>query len=345
MSDLKDLLKGPPRLMRRWHADIGDHVIAVAWSPSAPLLAAASVSGPITLFDAASGQVKSSLPGHGFGTTALAWRGDGSLLASAGQDGKVRLWDSGTGQERAALAGGAAWVEHLTWHPTLDVLASAAGRKLRLWSAEGQLLHECPDHPATIADLAWRPRTGELTSAAYGEVLLWDVKTGASTRKLEGQGPVLKLAWAPSGDVLAHGNQDATVHYWIMKTGRDLEMSGYPLKVRELAWDHPGTYLATGGGPMVTVWDCSGKGPSGKTTLSMKGHDEPLTVLAFQGKGPLLLSGGQDGRVLLFQPGKYKKGLAEVKLDSAIAQAVWAPDDRAVAVGTEEGMVVVYGAS
>src|SRR5260370_273663 len=163
MSELKDLLKGPPRLMRRWHADIGDHVIAVAWSPSAPLLAAASVSGPVTLFDTASGQVKSALPGHGFGTTALAWRGDGSLLASAGQDGKVRFWDSATGQERAALAGGAAWVEHLTWHPTLDVLASAAGRKLRLWSAEGLLRDECPGRPPAIAALPGRPRPGALT--------------------------------------------------------------------------------------------------------------------------------------------------------------------------------------
>src|SRR5947207_1424319 len=84
----------------------------------------------------------------------------------------------------------------------------------------------------------------------------------------------------------------------------------------------PGRAVGQGGGTAMTVWDCSGKGPEGSTPLSVKGHEEPLTAVAFQGKGPLLVSGGQDGRLLLFQPGKYKKGLAEVRLDSAVTQAV-----------------------
>jgi WD40 repeat protein len=342
MPGVTDRFKGRPRLARRWQAGVGDHVIAVAWSPAGRLLAAAAVAGPLTLFDAETGQARATLPGHGFGTCALAWRGDGTLLASAGQDGKVRLWDVAAGQERAGLEGGAAWVERVTWHPTADVLASAAGRKLRLWSAGGKLLHELPDHPATISDLQWRPRTGELTSATYGGVALWDVRTGAQTRRLEWKGSVLALAWAPTGEHLAHGNQDATVHYWVMKTGQDLQMSGYPTKVREVCWDGTSTYLATGGGPVVTVWDCSGKGPEGSTPLSLKGHEGPLTALAFQAKGPLLVSGGQDGRVLLFHPGRFQKAQAQARLGAGVTQAAWAPNDRAVACADEAGGLAVF---
>jgi WD40 repeat protein len=336
------MFRGTPRLTRRWKAELDDHAIALAWSPGGGLLAAASVSGPIQLFDAATGQVQASLAGHGFGTTAVSWRRDGSLLASAGQDGKVRLWDASSGAERAALAGGAAWVEHVTWHPSADVLASAAGKKLRLWSPEGKLLRDYADHPATIQDLKWRPRTEELTSATYGGVALWSIQQSNPTRKLEWKGSVLTLAWAPGGDRLAHGNQDATVHFWMMETGQDLQMAGYPMKVREVCWDPTGTYLATGGGDMVTVWDTTPPGPENTEPLSFKGHDDVLAALAYQAAGPLLASGGRDGKVLLLQPGKYRKALAQSEAGAAVSQLAWSSDDRHLAVGTEAGGVMIY---
>jgi WD40 repeat protein len=345
MPGLTDLFRGGPRLTRRWHANIGDHVISLAWSPTQPLLAAASVGGPVTVFDSATGQVRHTLPGHGFGTTSLAWGPGGALLASAGQDGKVRIWDPTTAQERFALDGGAAWVEHLAWHSSADLLASAAGRKSRLWAgADGRLLRAYPDHPATISALAWRPGRRELTSGTYGGVSLWRPDADEPVRKLEWKGSVLALAWTPAGDRLAHGNQDATVHYWVLKTGEDLQMAGYPTKVRELAWDPTGRYLATGGGDAVTVWDCSGGGPEGSTPLSLKGHREESNVsaLAYQARGPLLASGGKDGRLLLFEPGRFKKSLARADLDGAVTRLSWSPDDRLLGAATETGEVAVY---
>jgi WD40 repeat protein len=344
MPGLSDLLRpgGTPRLVRRWKAEVEDHVISLAFAPAGKLLAAAAVSGPIVLFDAATGQAVHTLSGHGFGTTCVSWRHDGAALASAGQDGKVRLWQAATGQEAADLAGGAAWVEQVRWHPSTGLLASAAGKKLRLWSADGALLREYPDQPATIADLAWRPGTRELTSGTYGGVTLWSAGQSEPLRRLEWRGSVLKLAWTPDGSRLAHGNQDATVHYWILANGHDLEMAGYPMKVRELAWDPTGTYLATGGGDRVTVWDCTPPGPADTEPLSFKGHEGIITGLAYQARGPLLASGGQDGKVLLLQPGKFKKALAQSDAGAAVSQLAWSPDDRVLAVGTEAGSVVLY---
>jgi WD40 repeat protein len=343
MPGLSNLFRGgTPRLVRRWKAEVEDHVISLAWSPTGKTVAAAAVCGPIVLFDPATGKALRTLPGHGFGTTAVSWRHDGNLLASAGQDGKVRLWDVETGQEKAALAGGAAWVEHVLWHPSADVLASAAGKKLRLWSSDGTLLREYADHAATIADLAWRPGTAELTSATYGGVALWSTEQSEPTRRLEWRGSVLKLAWTRDGSRLAHGNQDATVHYWMLARGQDLEMAGYPMKVRELCWDPTGKYLATGGGDVVTVRDCTPPGPEGSEPLSFKAHEGLIAGLAYQAQGPLLASGGQDGKVFLFQPGKYRKSLAQSETGAAVAQLAWSPDDRSLAVGTEAGGVMVY---
>jgi WD40 repeat protein len=331
------------RLTKRWQAEVGDHVIGLRWAPRQGLLAAAAVSGPIKVFDAATGAVRHDLPGHGFGTAAVGWGPGGEPLASVGQDGKVTFWDLAAAKERLSPAAGAAWAERLAWHPTEPLLATAAGRVVRLWDAAGRLLREWKDHPSTVSDVAWRPGTRELTASAYGAVTFRSPDADAPLRRFEWKGSVLVLCWSPDGQFLATGDQDATVHFWLAASGEDLEMSGYAVKVRELSWDATSRYLATGGGPAVTIWDCGGKGPAGTTPLQLEGHDGLVTALAYQGKGTFLASGGEDGRVLLWHPGKAKGPLSLADVGSGVSQLVWSPDDRAVAVGTEEGRVVVFG--
>ena len=85
-----------------------------------------------------------------------------------------------------------------------------------------------------------------------------------------------------SHSLLAPGDQDSTVHFWTVKTGTDLMMSGYPTKVKELSWDGSSRYLATGGGPMPCVWDCTGKGPANTAPIQYEAHTDRVTALAFQ---------------------------------------------------------------
>jgi WD40 repeat protein len=132
------------------------------------------------------------------------------------------------------------------------------------------------------------------------------------------------------------------VHYWVVKGRQDLQMAGYPMKVREVCWDPTGTYLATGGGDVVTVWDTTPPGPEDTEPLGFQGHEEVIAALAYQARGPLLASGGQEGYVFLWQPGKFKKSLARSEAGAPVSQLVWSPRDDCLAVGTEVGAVVLY---
>ncbi len=338
----KGNLKPPIKLTTLWQANLDDHVISLAWTPDGKRLACAAIGGPIKVFDALRGGVLHDLPGHGFGTTCVAWSGDGVHLASAGQDGKVKLWDLEHNKERLSLAGGAAWVERLAWCPVVNLLASAAGKKLRLWDAGGKLIREYPDHPSTIADIAWQPRAEILASAAYGQLALWRTNANEPYRSFEWKGSMLALAWSPNGHYLATGDQDSTVHFWTVKTGEDLMMSGYPTKVKELSWDSSSRYLATGGGTQPCVWDCSGTGPAGTMPQQFEGHTDRLTALAFQHHTTLLASGGADALVALWAVGRKQEPLVQEYLPSGITQLAWSPDDRFLAAGTEGGAVTVY---
>ncbi len=330
------------KLRPGWSGTVPDHVIGLAWSPDGRFLAAAAVSGPVTVFDAV-GKPVHQLPGHGFGTAAVAWQPNGNLLATAGQDGKVRVWDGGA--EVRALDGSAAWVERLAWHPAGQLLAAAAGKMARVWDAAGNLVFTSPAQAGTVTDVGWRPNSQQLAVLGYGAANVYDLAAGGAVKHIFAwKGSPLALAWSPDGSVLAHGNQDATVHFWYVASGKDLQMSGYPSKVRELAWDMSGRYLATGGGPMVCVWDCGGpKGPEGTQPAMLEGPEDTVTAVAWQRRGYLVAATARDGRVGLWQPANKKvPKVGEYRFKDAEATTLaWSPDDKALAVGAGDGTVAV----
>jgi WD40 repeat protein len=150
------------------------------------------------------------------------------------------------------------------------------------------------------------------------------------------------VTWSPDGNYLATGNQDASVHFWYRKTGRDLEMTGYPAKIRELAWDSESRFLATGGSPVVTIWDCGGKGPAGTRPIQLEGHERFLSALAYQHKGRLIATGCQGGAVFVWNHRQPNRPLRGSRIGSAVTQIRWAPDDRFLAASTETGLVRVF---
>ena len=348
LNNLSNRFVQPSQLSENWSATISDHVIDLAWSPGGRYIAAASVHGPVTIFEGRRRSVIHTFEGHEFGTMSIAWRPDSKVLASAGQDGKIRLWDMASGEATHSLDGGEAWVEHLAWSSGEEpILASAAGRKLKLWNVVGDLVREYSDHQSTIAGVQWKPSEKQLASIAYGGVTLWDPEQPNAIRRLEWKGSSLVLVWSPDGKHIATGDQDSTVHFWIMSTGEDLQMFGYPTKVREISWDATSRYLATGGGMDVTVWDCSGRGPEGTSPITLSGHQDFLSVVRFQHHGKLLASGCADGLVYVWQlQGRLRsRAVHEAALTAGVTNLVWSPNDEYIAVGDEAGGVRVFSIS
>lgn len=55
----------------------------------------------------------------------------------------------------------------------------------------------------------------------------------------------------------------------------------------------------------------------------------------------MLASGGQDGAVLAWLPGKRETPLGGFRGLGAVSQVAWSPDDRFLAIGDEQGSVIV----
>lgn len=342
MPGVMDRKTAAPPISQIWRSSLDESAVSVDWSPTGSWLVAASASGTVCVFDAACGDCVQRLSAHRFGATQVAWHPRNGRFATAGQDGFVRLWDAKMDGPIKEFDCGAEWVEHIAWSDNGRLLATAAGRNLRVWTKDGQLVRDYPNHANTIAAIAWKTGPEELVSACYGQLQFWTPERSEALRTFSWKGSMLSLAWSPDGRYLCHGNQDATVHFWIVKTGKELQMWGYPTKVRELAWDHRSRYLATGGGSSITVWDCAGKGPANTKPIVLNFHPAAVTHLAYQHTGETLASGCGGGKLVLWKPGKRTAPDAVASLPAAVTAVAWSPDDRQLAAIAEDGSVALF---
>ena len=328
-------------LVPNWSVDIGDYVTAVTWSPGGQALAAAAANGPIQLLDGTSGTSLHELSGHDFGTLDLAWSPDGSSLASAGQDGTTRLWDAIRGREVAALDSGADWVEHVAWSPLGNLVATAAGKHLKLWQPDGTLYHRADPHPSTIAGLAWNTDGTRLASICYGGIWLWSPGQDDPDDGLECQDSLISMAWSPNGRYLVSGTQGATVQVWNLKTDQNSELSGYPTKVRVVAWDATSRYLATGGATDLALWKFSPTQLAQDSPTVLEGHERVIVALAFQNRGSRLASGGEDGEVYVWQTNR-RQPLGHGHHEASISQIAWHPQDQYLVSGDATGQITTW---
>jgi WD40 repeat protein len=333
------------RFVRRWEHELHEPLRTVVPSPDGTRLAAAAVEGPIRIIDAADGATLQRLRGHEFGTKSVDWSPDSAHLLSCGQDGYARVWRCADGAERGAVDLGSRWGERVAVSPRGDSFATAAGRHVRLWSFDGALLCDWPERTSTVLDIAWRPgsKRSRLAAVSYAAVGLYDPgKRDRAAKELRWKGSSLVLAWSPDGEYLATGDQDASVHFWLVKSGRDLMMAGYPRKVRELSWSRTGRWLATGGGFQIIVWDCS-KSPEGSEPIVLEHHETPLSALAFQRRGNLLASASLDGVLAVWQPSVHREPIGGMPGDDEVAALTWTARDELV-VGRLGGEVALWDA-
>ena len=332
------------QLTKHWAASLEDYVIDLGWSADGATLAAASSDGPVTLFAVTDGAVRHPLPGHADGVNALAWHPSQPLLATGGQDDTVKLWDATSGQQTASIPLAAGWIEHLAWGCASPggpaALAAAAGRTLVLLNADGSLRHRFAAAPKTISALAWPPAGGCVAAAYFGGVVIWDAEDYVAQKEFPYANGIHALVWSSDNRWLVSGNQDPSVHLWLPAEDQEFHMSGYETKVKDIAFDHTGRWLATGGGSEGCVWDCQGQGPEGREP-TMLPHDARICAVAFQNQHGTLATAAADGSVRLWSPDRRQPLRATVKLPAPATKLAWSPDDRHLAIGSETGLVYV----
>jgi WD40 repeat protein len=335
-------------LVLRGRLQLGDYPVAAAWSPDAALLAVVGGEGavlllPRTLFpDTSAGIPDDTLLGrHAGGALAVAWQGGGRLFASSGQDGLVQLWDART-RAAQAIHEGSEWPAHLAFSSNGRFLAVAAGKRLHVLGADGQLRHRFEPHSGAIAAIAWRPKSTEVAAVGNGGARLHRLEPQPQTREYAWNGACLTASWSADGRVLAAGLQDGSVHVWYPATATQSEMKGYGVKVAYTEWSGNGRFLCTAAGETLVIWDFAGRGPEGSRPIELRGHTARLTHSACRPVGPWLASTARDRRLLLWRVGAGTEPLDAHLLTADSTLLRWSSDGRWLIAGDAGGGLSLF---
>ncbi|QNI70714.1 WD40 repeat domain-containing protein [Cyanobium sp. NS01] len=323
-------------------------ITCLSWSSDGAFLAIASAGGELVLLDFGAGCEEQLRGDRDSSLDAIGFSADDQFLMAVGQAGELLLWElGGSGIRPMALEPmplGAGWLDAAAWQPHGLVLAVAAGRQVRLW--DGAVRQWRPDRldlPGTVQALAWSADGRQLAASCQGEVALWqpDAAPGAQPLRAPTGSVGLVLAYAPFVDLLASGQMDRSLLLWPEAgQGRPWQFSGFPAKVRALAWsDQPGRLapaLAVASADTVVLWQQRDRGEQGWKPEPLLWHQRKVQALAFAPGRPLLASASADGSVALWDSrGRLLQPLeGEGQGFQALA---WRPDGLHLAAGGDQG--------
>ena len=251
-------------------------ITAVAWSPTAPILASGSgySGGPIRLWDANSGKPIGALEGHtSWITRGLIFSADGRRLYSASGDQTIKIWDVPQQRCLATLRGSSDEVYGLALSPDGTTLASASkDGSVAFWSALPGAKEEQPrllpsehgpetPHSALNAphSVAFAPDGRALAEVREGIVRLRALPALSEMESITALGTnVNVVAYSPDGALIVSGSDDGWLRVWSCGERRLLQAltSRGPALLYGLGFSSDGLLLmAMEWGGAVTVWN------------------------------------------------------------------------------------------
>ena len=348
-SVTKPLLTG----CRRGH--LNDYVTAIAWSPH-HALAIASAAGEILLVNPET-QVEIILQeAKGESVDCLAFSSDGQYLAAGGQSGQLLIWSIAPLTDPSTplpipsptlLSHPRTWLDRLTWHPTRNELAFSLGRQAQVWDAEtAEIATILQFENSSVLDLAWHPQGQHLAVSGHQGVKIWhrdDWNADPEVREIAAASVV--IAPSPDGQYLASGNLDHTLLVWPFDSDVPWRMSGFPGKVRQLAWSDvtvgQAPLLATASGTGVVIWRKKSNANDGWDAQVLDLHDERVNAIAFQPGSILLASAAEDGQLCLWKKAQQVAQILE-GAPQGFSNLAWSPNGKWLAAGGQQGEWLVW---
>ncbi|GAB4580355.1 MAG: hypothetical protein Fur0022_30950 [Anaerolineales bacterium] len=196
-----------------------------------------------------------------------------------------------------------------------------------------------------VLQVAFSPDSAVLAIGSYTVELL-NVTTGEFYPPLEQQDILVKsLAFSPTGNQIAAGTIDGRIITWDTANGTALPtLVADDSSVLALAFSSKNVLVAGTQNGKVFLWNDEVSDNADEAKSELGQHENAVTSLAFSGDGSLLVSGGEDAQVRLWDVAAQSQldVALPVPIDDAVFSLALAPADATLAVGLASGEIVVW---
>lgn len=268
----------------------------------------------------------------------LSFAGDARSILTGGDDGRV-VRTLGDGSTETLFEQRGRWVDQVAAGAD-EAVAFSFGKTAYFRSRKGET--KTLDVPSTVGGLAFAPKGTRLAVAYYSGVNLWFPNAQAKPEILEWKGSHRGVVWSPDMRFVVTTMQEPALHGWRLADGGHMRMSGYPSRVKSMAFTADGKFLATSGSNEIILWPFASKdGPMGKQPTMLAMRDVRVSCVATHPKDEVVACGFDDGLAMLVRISDGAEILVRSPDGSPITAMAWRADGGALCMGTEAGKVAV----
>jgi WD40 repeat protein len=214
--------------------------------------------------------------------------------------------------------------------------------EVKLWdSASAKEIATLPGHTDQVWTAEFSPDGKTLATAGLDGLKLWDTVTHRFVTNLVGHtGGVQVAAFIKSGSLLVSHGTDNTIRLWDAMEHRQTAVIADPNNADHFAISIDGTILATGNlEGRVDLWAI----PELRKTVTLKGHEGPVTALAFSRDGRYLATAADDNTTKVWDLATRKvcrsfEGIAAAD----VLCLAFSPDGAILAAGRKDGGVKLW---
>lgn len=269
------------------------------------------------------------------GGAILCSASDGKRIVTGGDDGKIVALDATCNSSVVATDAKRRWIDNIAVQPD-GAVAWSAGKTAYVRSGKSD--EKSFDVPTTVGGLAFAPKGLRLAIAHYNGVTLWFPNMAAVPERLEWAGSHLAVQFSPDNRFLVTAMHEPALHGWRLADSRHMRMTGYPARVRSMAWSAGGKSLATSGADSVIVWPFASKdGPMGKEPAMLAPLKAKATAVACHPRQDILAAGYSDGTVLIVRMQDGAEILVRRNGGAAVAALAWSSSGSRLAYAAQDG--------
>jgi WD40 repeat protein len=270
---------------------------------------------------------------HGGGILSVA--SDGGRIVMGGDDGKLVALSAKSEVTLLATDAKRRWIDNVALHPD-GAVAWSAGKTAFI--RNGKAEEKSFEVPSTVGGLAFAPKGLRLAIAHYNGVTLWFPNMVATAEVLEWAGSHLGVAFSPDNKFLVTSMHEPALHGWRLADTRHMRMTGYPGRVRSMAWTAGGKMLATSGAESVILWPFASKdGPMGKEPAMLAPLQARVSAVACHPKQDILAAGYSDGTILMVRLHDGAEILVRKNGKAQVAALAWNAKGTTLAFAAEDG--------
>ncbi|MBT4286310.1 MAG: hypothetical protein HOD92_03165 [Deltaproteobacteria bacterium] len=284
------------------------NVVDLAFHPSNRVMAWVNGLGEVKIWDISKKTIISSHRKHTKPVNEIAFSAKGSIIASASDDKTIILWDWKANRLLATLSAHNKPVKGLSFHPQENKLISCStDGTIVLWNTRTRKKQDAlnlVDKPVKSCRFSI---DGKRVLGIFQKnyVKTWSLGDKGFLASLKGHtNSIQSLDISQNGSTLISASMDNTIKVWNIKKNNHKLIKTFQVenhRIEQIKFAPDNIHFATAGSNAeIRLWDRRKNSEEDNLYISLKGHRGKINSIDYHPSQNLLISGGADKYIMLW---------------------------------------------